>query len=130
MSDTKKSDLEILLEMAETIPQSGEPDPLSEAKLFIIKSKIESGPYKVQASLIYDLYKEYKKYKKLDSKKAFLQDFGLVFQKTRYKGNIYYYLDAETLVIDDDIMKQYPRGIVRPRGNSYVTEDKEEKGSN
>jgi hypothetical protein len=129
MSEDKKTELQTLLEIAETLPQKEELDVLSDAKRFIITNKIESGPYKVQSSLIYDLYGEWKNYKKLDGKKSFLQDFGLVFQKIKYKGSIYYYLNAETLVIDDDILKQYPRGIVRPRGNTDVKEDKKEKGS-
>jgi|CXWL01.1.fsa_nt_gi hypothetical protein len=129
MSQDNKTELQILLEIAETIPQKGELDSISEAMLFIIKNKIESGPYKVQASLVYDLYCEWKQYKKVDNKKSFLHDFGLVFQKIKYKGNIYYYLNAETLVIDDDVLKSYPRGIVRPRGNTNVKEDKEKKGS-
>lgn len=129
MSEDKKSELETLLEIAESIPQKEELDSLSETKRFVIDNKIESGPYRVQASLIYDIYCDWKKYQRLEAKKTFFQDFGLIFQKVTTKGNVYYYLNAETLNIDIDILKTYPRGILRPRGNTNVREDKEKKRS-
>ena len=116
MPEDNKLSLDILLEMAESIPEKSVVSDVSDAKKFVIDNKIESGPYKVQSDLIYSLYKDWKNYKNLTSRVEFMKDFSLIFQKTKYKGKNYYYINPETLNITNDIAKNYENGIVRPKG--------------
>lgn len=127
MSEDKKSELEILLEIAQTAPVATDISPLSDVKRFVIDTDMRSGPFKVQASFIYELYKKWKKYKDFESLQKFCTNLSKIFQKKRVKGMMYYYIDIDSIDLNDEILNQFPNAIIRPRGYSNVKEDKKDE---
>ncbi len=131
MSEDKKDDaLATLLEIASTAPENADVEPLSDVKRFVIDNDLKSGPYKVRAGVIFEMYKAWKNYKDLEKEQKFLTNFSKIFQKIKVKGLMYYYMDIENMNITEDMFDNYHHAVIRPKGYNNVKEDKkDEKGS-